>query len=140
MSQRILLPFLGLLCIVGVFSACQNVPKYKKSNGKFDEWGSYEGKNFKPSSGTITATDLKANTVTITRGTNSRVFPVTPQTRIMHEGTDITLAQLPLNEAVKYTLAGDGTQLLTIWYGHGVAQLHGGPQHKSQSSQNTYFH
>jgi hypothetical protein len=128
-------PFLLALCAILLLAACQNVPKYNKASGKFDEWGQYEGKNFSPSSGNITATDLKANTVTISRGRNSKVFPITPQTRIMREATDITLAQLPLNQAVKYTLSDDGKQLLTIWYGpHTNPVQHAAPQHKAQNS------
>ena len=98
-------------------TACQNVPKYKKSSGKFAEWSSYEGKHFSPANGTVTAIDTKANTVTIGQGENAKVFPVTPKTRIFHEGADIQLAQLPVNQGVKYTLSEDGKQLLILWYG-----------------------
>jgi hypothetical protein len=99
-------------------SACQNVPKYKKSNGKFDEWSSYQGKHFEPSHGVVSAINPAAGTVTITNGKDVKVFPVTANTRIIDEGTDIPLAQLPLNEAVKYTVTEDGAHLLTVWYGH----------------------
>lgn len=98
--------------------ACQNVPKYKRSSGKFDEWKSFEGRNFSPSNGTVGATDPTAGTITITQqdGTNI-VYPVTSETRIMHDGTDITLAQLPLKQAIKFTLTDDHKRLLTVWYG-----------------------
>jgi hypothetical protein len=98
-------------------SACQNVPRYKNSNGEFDEWGSYEGKNFSPSNGTVTAVDLAAQSISIAKGKSSQVYLVTPTTRLMHEGTDITLDQVPINHAVKYTLAKDHLHLLTVWYG-----------------------
>jgi hypothetical protein len=98
-------------------TACQNVPKYKKSNGKFDEWSGYEGKHFHPSTGVVSAIDTTANTITISTGKDSKVYPVTAQTRIIHEGADIPLAQLPLNQQVKFTLSDDGVQLLTVWYG-----------------------
>jgi hypothetical protein len=100
-----------------LLSGCQNVPKYKRSSGRFDEWVSYQGKNFTPIVGTLSGVDLSAQTITVTRGTKVALFPVTPETRIMHEGTDITLAQLPLNQTIKFTLSADGQRLLTIWYG-----------------------
>jgi hypothetical protein len=108
------------LCAVAflLLPACQNVPKYKKSNGRFDEWQSVEGKHFAPSTGTVAAVDLQANTVTITKSADTRVVTVTPHTRIIHEATDIPLAQLPLNQDIRYTMSTDGQQLLTIWYGH----------------------
>jgi hypothetical protein len=101
-----------------LLSACQNVPKYKRSNGKFDEWGSYEGKNFQPSNGTVVAIDPTANTITIKKGEVSKDYPVTAETRLMHEGTDITLAEFPINTQVKFSLSEDGSHLDTVWYGH----------------------
>jgi len=126
-----------ILCATAVlFPACQNVPKYKKASGRFNEWSSYEGKHFEPTSGVISAKDLQANTVTITHGNDSKVYPIGPRTRIIHEGTDITLAELPLQESVKYTFADDGKELLTIWYGHQLSTPHAAAQHKEQ---NTFF-
>lgn len=114
--------------------ACENVPKYKKSSGKFDEWGSYEGKHFNPSSGNVTATDLKANTITVASGKDIKVLTVSADTRIIHEGTDITLAELPLKTEVKYRMSDDGTQLLSVWFGHRLAQPHpAAAQHRSPS-------
>lgn len=112
-------------------SACFSVPKYKRANGRFDEWELYETKHFYPSNGTVTAVDPAAGTVTILNGKNSRVFTVTAGTRIMHEGTDIPLAQLPLNQTIKYTLSQDGSRLLTIWYGTRTFEFHrpGSAQH-----------
>jgi hypothetical protein len=110
-----------------LLSACQNVPRYKRASGKFDEWSTYQGKNFSPSSGTVLAVDTAANTITIKREETSIVCDVTPKTRITHEAADITLAQLPLNQAIKFTLAGDGKTLLTVWYGiHINASTHAG--------------
>jgi len=96
--------------------ACQNVPKYKKSSGKFDEWGGYQGKTFSPTDGTDTAIDLTAQTITIGKGAGSHTYPVTSDTRILHDGEDITLAQLPVNQQIKYTLSEDHTHLITVWY------------------------
>lgn len=112
----------SLLCACLFFSSCENLPKYKRGSGKVNEWKSYEGKYFKPLNGTVAATDLQANTVTISHGGDSTIFAISPQTRIMHDGADITLAQLPLNEEVKYTLSAEGTKLLTVWYGHTLGQ------------------
>jgi hypothetical protein len=121
-------------CVAAVLvcAACQNIPKYKKSSGKFNEWASFEGKHFEPSSGTVTAVDPVLNTVTIRRTKETRVFPVSPTTRIMHETADITLAELPLNKPVKFTLSSDGQRLLTIWYGHELASdaQHAAGKHK----------
>jgi hypothetical protein len=100
------------------------VPKYKKSSGKFDEWKGYEGRNFEPASGIVTAVDAAANTITVFAHGKNVVINVLPTTRIMHEGTDITLAQLPLNSTIKYTFSDDGTQLRTVWYGHSQAVRH----------------
>lgn len=97
---------------------CQNVPKYKRSSGKFPEWETYEGKHFSPSNGTVTAVDTTASTVTITQGTATRVLTVTPETRIIHEAADVPLSQLPLNQQVKISLSEDGKRLISIWYGH----------------------
>ncbi len=106
------------LCAAALLvSGCQNVPKYKRSGGKFDEWGTYQGKGFSPSNGTVLAVDAAANTITIKREDSPMVYSVTPKTRIMHEGTDITLDKLPIGQAIKFTLAADGKGLLTVWYG-----------------------
>ena len=114
-------------------SACQNVPKYKKSNGRWDEWGSYQGKEFSPAKGTLTAVDPAAQTITILQGDTSKVFAVTSETQIMHEGTDITLAQLPLNQLIKFTVAPDHQHLLTVWYGaHSYAVGHAGGVKKAK--------
>ncbi len=108
-----------------IVSGCQNVPKYKRSSGRFDEWGSYQGKSFSPLLGTVTAVDTAGQTITISRAAITTVFTVTPTTRMMHEGTDITLAEVPVNQAVKYTVASDGKRLLTVWYGtHTYASAH----------------
>jgi hypothetical protein len=108
-------------------AACQNVPKYKRSSGEFDEWGSYLGKDFSPVNGTVLAVDINAQTITIGQGSKSALFAVTPETRIMDEGTDITLAQLPLNHAIKYTVAADRKRLITVWYGtHSNASVRAG--------------
>lgn len=120
-----------------LLASCANVPKYKRSNGKFDEWRSYEGTNFGPHSGTLVAVDVQGNTVTIVRGKNQRVYPVTADTRVMHEGTDIPLSKLPLNQQIKFTVSDDGQRLLTIWYGKGVAPLRAAPPPKAE--RNTYL-
>lgn len=91
--------------------------KHKTSTGKFNPWGSYEGKNFSPLNATVTAVDVPSGTITILEK-EKKTLHVTPQTRVMHNGTDITLAQLPVNSRIKYTLSADGQQLLTVWYGH----------------------
>jgi hypothetical protein len=108
------------LCAIALLllPGCQNIPKYKNSNGKFDEWQSVEGKHFAPSVGTVSAIDLQASTVTVTKGAATRVLTITPRTRIIHEAADISLAQLPLHQDIRYTMSSDGQQLLTIWYGH----------------------
>jgi hypothetical protein len=129
-SARIVACALALLLV----SACQNVPKYKRSNGKFNEWSSYEGKNFSPSRGTVAAVDTAANSVTIIDGKNTKVFTVTPATRIMHEGADITLAQLPLHQEIKFTMADDRKQLLTIWYGVHLDTFHRPVVQKAKNS------
>ena len=106
--------------------ACQNVPKYKKSSGRFDEWKSYEGKGFRPASGIDTAIDTAAQTITITKDNKPQVYNVTPDTEIMHNGDNITLAELPLNQTVKYTLEADHRTLATVWYGnHSNASMGG---------------
>jgi hypothetical protein len=98
--------------------ACQSTSKYKKmSSGKFDEWSGYEGKNFKPSHGIDTAIDLNAQTITIAQDDVSKVYPVTSSTRIMHDGDDITLAELPLNQQIRFTLEEDHQHLASVWYG-----------------------
>jgi hypothetical protein len=98
-------------------SACSDVPKYKRSSGNFDEWGEFEGKRFYPSTGTVAAIDPVANTITIVHGKDTKVYPVTKHTRIIREGTDIPLAQLPLKEQVKYLLSDDGAELESVWFG-----------------------
>jgi hypothetical protein len=131
------LPFVASAILAGLLmTGCQNVPKYKTASGKFDEWKGYEGRNFAPSSGTVTAVDATANTVTISRGKDSKVYPVTAQTRIMHEGDDIPLAKLPLNTAVKYTISQDGQRLLTLWYGHAINRTRAPQQHQDK---NTFY-
>jgi len=115
---RILALVLLLLC------GCQNVPKYKKDSGKFPEWAGYEGKNFYPSNGTVAAIDTTANTVTIIHGGGSKVYAVAPNTRIIHEGTDVPLAQLPVNQTIKYGLSPDGKQFRSIWFGQRLYQYH----------------
>jgi len=110
-------PSLACATALLLLAGCQNVPKYKKSSGKFNEWASYEHRKYTPADGIVTAVDTAARSITITQGGKSSVFAVTAATRIMHEGTDIPLGQLPLNQAVKFTLADDRAQLLTVWYG-----------------------
>lgn len=106
--------------------ACQNVPKYKRANGRFDEWGGYEGKNFKPSHGVDTAIDLSTQTITVVQGTATKQYVVTPDTKLFFNGDQITLVQLPLNEAIKFTTADDRKTLVTVWYGtHTNASLGG---------------
>jgi hypothetical protein len=113
--------------------ACQNVPKYKKSSGKFDEWKAYQGDNFEPSSASVTAVDVAANTVTVSEHGKRVVLNVLPTTKIMHEGDDITLAQLPVKTEIKFTFSEDGKQLRTIWYGHSEA-VHHNAQTKDKNS------
>ena len=125
----------GAISLLAV--ACTNVPKYKKTSGKYDEWKSYEGSHFQPSSGTVTAVDLKANTITLGAGKDPKVLTVTPTTRVMHDATDVPLAQVPLNTEIKYTMTSDGTRLLTVWFGHRLnANVHHAPAKKDQ---NTFF-
>jgi len=128
-------PGVAICAVALLMCACQNVPKYKKTNGKkFDEWGSYEGRHFEPSNGTVAAVDPAANTVTILQGRDTKVFTLSPATRIIHEGTNIPLAQLPLQQQVKFTLSDDGKQLLTIWYGERLYTFH--IPHPGQQTQN----
>lgn len=119
-----------------LLSSCQNVPKYKHSSGKFDEWKSYQGNNFEPVSGAVAAIDTQANTITIIRDKKKTVFPVTSETRIMHQTALIPLSQLPVNTAVRYTVSDDGAKLLTVWYGHLREARH--PAQARQ--QDTFFH
>ena len=107
-----------------VVSACMDRPKYKHSNGRFPEWEGYESKHFYPSNGIVTAVDTTANTVTVGLGDKAKVLTVTHTTRILHEGTDIPLAQLPLNQNVKYVMSEDGKDLLSIWFGTRLYQFH----------------
>jgi len=125
------LPFRVTACGVALalFSGCWTPwtppAKYKRASGKFPEWQSYEGKHFYPANGTVIATDLTANTVTFGKGEkDAKTFVVTPATRIVHEGTDITLAQLAPNQEVKYLVAADGKQLLSIWFGTRLYRYH----------------
>jgi hypothetical protein len=97
--------------------ACQNVPKYKRANGRFNEWGDYEGKDFSPSRGVDTAVNLATQTITIIEGERTSEFIVTADTRLYHNGDEIALAALPLNQNVKFTCTGDRKHLLTVWYG-----------------------
>jgi len=120
-------PRLLLCAALLLLPACQNVPKYKRSNGKFDEWGSYQGDYLKPSRGTDVAIDTTAQTVTVVEGDDTKVLLVTPDTRIMHDGDDITLAQLPLNQTIKFTCADDHKHLRTLWYGTHTNEATGGP-------------
>ena len=119
---------LTLLC------ACQNVPKYKKSSGKFNEWAGYQGSGFEPSSGIVSAVNATANTVTVSGHEKSVTLTVLPTTRIMHEGSDITLAQLPIHTEIKYTFSEDGKQLRTIWYGEHSEAIHHNTQAKDKNS------
>jgi hypothetical protein len=127
-------PSRAAVCSVAILTlaACQDVPKYKHSSGHFDEWGSYEGKHFRPADGAVAAVDPVAGTITITHEGGSRVYPVTSITRIMHNGDDVPLAQLPLNQEIKFTVSPDGSRLLTIWYGtHSYASARaGGVSHR----------
>lgn len=137
MNSSFRIPIAGLTLAATLLCACQNVPQYKHSGGKYDEWKSYDQKTYQPSNGTIVAVDSAAGAVTILRGKNKKVFTVTPATRIMHQGQAITLAQLPLNQVVKYTLAPGSTELRTIWYGH---LLNANQQHPgAHQEQNTFF-
>jgi len=132
-SRRVFFVAGALLMAAG----CQDVPKYKKSSGKFNEWGSYEKAYYEPSAGKVTAIDAAAGTITISRGKDNRVLPVTAETRIMHEGTDITLAELPLNQEVKYTLSPDRKRLMTVWYGVHLLQVH--PPTAAATPKTTFF-
>jgi hypothetical protein len=138
-SDRATIVRCSLICLALLFAtSCQNAPRYQKNSGKFNEWRSYNSKAFQPTTGTVLARDPAASTVTIARGHGKTVFTVTPSTRIMHQGDDITLAQLPINESVKYTVDPDGIHLLTIWYGHalGAAAIHQTVVHRDE---NTFF-
>jgi hypothetical protein len=111
-----------------LISACGDVPKYKHSNGRFPEWAGYEGKHFYPANGTVTAIDATAHTVTIGSGDKASVFAasvfaITPSTHIVHEGADVTLAELPLNQKVKYIRSKDGKALVSIWFGTRLFQI-----------------
>ena len=97
--------------------ACQNVPKYKKIKGHFDEWHAYQGKDFKPAVGIDSAVNLTTQTITIVQEGGPRDFIVTPDTKLFHDGDDITLADLPVNQTIKFTFAADHIHLLTVWYG-----------------------
>jgi hypothetical protein len=120
LSPRLILCVAALALLCG----CQNVPKYKRSNGKFAEWSEYEGKSFSPSRGTVTAVDLKANAITIGSGKDSRVWPVTSTTRIINEGTDVPLSQLQVNQDVRYVTTPDRKELISVWYGKDLNVAH----------------
>ncbi len=105
-------------------AACTNIPKYHPANGEFNDWQTYETKHFSPASGTVTAIDTTANTITIKKGKDLKVYPVLPDTRIIHESTDIPLAQVPLNQPIKFTLSQDGTRLLIVWWGTHTYEYH----------------
>jgi hypothetical protein len=98
--------------------ACQNVPKYKKIKDHFDEWHQYQGRGFKPTVGIDSAVNLSTQTITIVDEEGSRDYIVTPDTQLYHNGDIITLADLPLNQTIKFTFASDHTHLLTVWYGN----------------------
>ena len=119
---------LTLLC------ACQNVPKYKKSSGKFNEWSGYEGRNFSPSEGIVVAVNPSASTLTVLARGKNVVLNVLPTTRILHEGTDITLAQLPLKQVIKFRISEDGKELRSIWYGEHSNAVHHNVAAKSKNS------
>lgn len=105
--------------------ACQNVPKYKKIKGHFDEWHGYQGSNFKPTVGIASAVNLSTQTITIIQENGPRDYVVTPDTELYHNGDRITLADLPLNQTIKFTFASDHTHLLTVWYGNHANGLSG---------------
>jgi hypothetical protein len=107
-----------------ILAGCTDAPKYKKSSGNFNEWRTYEGTKFEPETAVLSGVDLKANTVTFSKGASAKTFTVTPSTRILHEKVDITLAQIPLNTKVKYSVSQDGSRLLSIWYGRAVNASH----------------
>jgi hypothetical protein len=132
-AARSLFPLASCAAALLLLPACQNVPKYKRSSGKFAEWSSYEGRSFSPSNGKVTAVDPVAQTITIANGDNTKVYPVTSETRIMHEGDDITLSQLPLNQDIKFTMSEDRKRLLTVWYG---TQLNTAPHANAVSRKN----
>jgi hypothetical protein len=114
--------------------ACQNVPKYKKSSGKFNEWAGYQGNRFGPSIGTVTAVDAAANTITVSEHGKNMPLIVLPTTRIMHNQTDIALAQVPLHAEIKFRLSEDGKQLRSIWYGEHSDAVHRNAQPKDKNS------
>jgi hypothetical protein len=115
---RLLACFAACVAALILVSGCQVSPKHHMASGKFAEWKTVEGKHFSPMNGIVTAIDPTASTVTIDHGKESKVYPVSPTTRIIHEGTDIPLAQLPVPQTVKYSLSVDGKKLLSVWYGN----------------------
>jgi hypothetical protein len=121
---------LALLLLCG----CQNVPKYKKSSGKFNEWKGYEGENFSPESGSVVSVDASANTVTVAAHGKTLVLTVLPSTRVMHEGTDVPISQLPVGKEIKFTYSEDGKELRTIWYGEHSNGIRHNVQAKSKNS------
>ncbi|MGA3169409.1 MAG: hypothetical protein ABSE62_00190 [Chthoniobacteraceae bacterium] len=116
-----------------VISACANAPRYKPSSGHWDEWQTYETKHFSPSDGVVTAIDVAANTVTIRRGKDTKVYPVTADVRIIHEGTDVPLAQIPIHQQVKFALSQDGQRLLSIWFGTQTFQYRQGSSRQQRA-------
>ena len=114
----------GAITSALILAGCTDAPKYKKSSGNFNEWRTYEGTSFEPVTAVLSGVDLQANTVTLNKGSATRTFTVTPSTRILHEKADITLAQIPLNTEVKYSVSQDGSRLLSIWYGRMVNASH----------------
>lgn len=111
--RRLAPALLGVAVLAG---ACANPPRYSKGGHGFHEWASYDRENPDPVNGVLVATDPAAGTVTIRRGNTPLVFAMTPDTRLLHDLDTVTLAQLPLNHAVKYRLSGDGRSLVSIWY------------------------
>jgi len=131
LQNRVAAGAAALLVVCG----CQNVPKYKHGGGKFDEWKAYQGSHFEPVQGTLTAVDKETGSVTIGQGSKANTFTVTPSTRIMHDTADVSLADIPLNQQVQYTLSDDGKRLLTIWYGQKQNQV----AHPSKPAQRTTY-
>jgi hypothetical protein len=121
---------LALLLLCG----CQNVPKYKKSSGRFNEWQGYQGQNFEPETGSIVSVDAAANTVTVAEHGKNVVLNVLPATRLMHEGADVTISQLPVGKEIRFTFSGDGKELRTIWYGEHLEGARHNVQTKSKGS------
>jgi hypothetical protein len=123
------LPLRACACAAAalLICACQDVPKYKRSAGHFPEWSEYEGKNFRPISCTVAGVDPVGNSITVIAGKRKRTFAVTSDTRIMHNGDDVPLASVPINQGIKISVSPDGQTLLSIWYGtHSNASMRAG--------------